>query len=108
LSLLCYFCSFVDIDILSIQQSEADYLVSEQFGFYGVRLSAPGPTPNLEDRISLFVWFLPLNLSGMFDSTSSYATAVIALRVTGALIPHHHNKVGTPSVGIDMTHIRFL
>jgi hypothetical protein len=31
--------------------------------------------------------------------TSSYATADIALRVSGALKPHHHDKVETPSVG---------
>jgi hypothetical protein len=31
--------------------------------------------------------------------TSSYATASIALRVSGALKPHHHDKVETPSVG---------
>jgi hypothetical protein len=33
--------------------------------------------------------------------TSSYTTASIALRVSGALKPHHHhhNKVETPSVG---------
>jgi hypothetical protein len=29
---------------------EADYLVPEQFSFYGVRLLASGPTPNLEDQ----------------------------------------------------------
>jgi hypothetical protein len=31
--------------------------------------------------------------------TSSYATAGIALRVSGALKPHHHDKVETPSGG---------
>jgi hypothetical protein len=35
----------------------------------------------------------------MGDSTSSYATTGIDLRVSGALIPQHHNKVETPSVG---------
>jgi hypothetical protein len=50
-------------------------------------------------RVSLFVWFLPLHLSGMDASTCSYATAGIALRVSGALKPHHHHKVETPSVG---------
>jgi hypothetical protein len=34
----------------------------------------------------------------MGDPTSSYATAGIALRVSGALKPHHHDKVKTPSV----------
>jgi hypothetical protein len=51
-------------------------------------------------RVSLFVWLLPLDLSGMGDPTSSYASAVIALRVSGAIKPHHHDKVETPSVVI--------
>jgi hypothetical protein len=53
-------------------------------------------------RVSLFVWLLPLDLSGMGDSTSSYATACIALGISGALKPHHHDKVETPSVGLYM------
>jgi hypothetical protein len=36
----------------------------------------------------------------MGDPTSSYAIAGIALRVSGAFKPHHHDKVETPSVGI--------
>jgi hypothetical protein len=37
----------------------------------------------------------------MGDSTSSYATAGIALRVSGAFKPHHHgDKVETQSMGI--------
>jgi hypothetical protein len=48
--------------------------------------------------VSLFVWLLPLDLSGMGAPTSSYATAGIALRVSEALKPHHHDKVETPSV----------
>jgi hypothetical protein len=35
----------------------------------------------------------------MGDPTGSYATASIALRVSRALKPHHHNKVEIPSVG---------
>jgi hypothetical protein len=49
--------------------------------------------------VSLFVWLLPLDLSGMGGPTSSYATAGIALRVTGALKTHYYDKVETPSVG---------
>jgi hypothetical protein len=33
----------------SFHPSEADYLVPEQFSFYGVRLLASRPTPTLED-----------------------------------------------------------
>jgi hypothetical protein len=36
----------------------------------------------------------------MDGPTSSYAIAGIALRVSGALKPHHYNKVETPSVGL--------
>jgi hypothetical protein len=35
---------------LKFHPSEADYLVPEQFSFYGVRLLASRPTPNLEDQ----------------------------------------------------------
>jgi hypothetical protein len=35
----------------------------------------------------------------MGDPTSSYATTGIALRVSGALKSHHHDKMETPSVG---------
>ena len=50
--------------------------------------------------MSLFVWALPFDLSGMGGPTSSYATAGIALRVTESHkppTPHHHYKVETPS-----------
>jgi sensor histidine kinase regulating citrate/malate metabolism len=36
-----------------------------------------------------------------FGPTSCYATAGIALRVSGALKLHHHDKVGIASVGND-------
>jgi hypothetical protein len=35
----------------------------------------------------------------MGGSSSSYATAGIALRISGALKPHHHDQVEIPSVG---------
>jgi hypothetical protein len=38
------------MSIRLIHPSEAHYLVSEQFSFYGVKLLASGPTPNLEDQ----------------------------------------------------------
>jgi hypothetical protein len=38
---------FVDFPF---NQSEADYLVPEQFSFYGVTLLASRPTPNLDDQ----------------------------------------------------------
>jgi hypothetical protein len=38
-------------------------------------------------------------MSSMGDPTGSYTTSGIALRVSGALKPLHHDKVETPSVG---------
>jgi hypothetical protein len=50
-------------------------------------------------RVSFFVWLLHLDPTGMGGPTGSYATAGIALRVSGALKPHHHDKVEIPLVG---------
>jgi hypothetical protein len=41
----------------------------------------------LRTRVSLFVWLLYLDLFGLGGPTSSYATAGIAFRVSGALKP---------------------
>jgi hypothetical protein len=41
----------------------------------------------------------------MGDPTSSYATAGIALKVSGALKPHHHDKAEAPSVGFSGTYM---
>jgi hypothetical protein len=84
----------------SFHSPEADYLVSEQFSFFGVRLLVSRPNPNLEDQ------GIPLRLAPtpwparIGHPTSTYATAGIAVRVSGALKPHHHDKLETPSVGI--------
>jgi hypothetical protein len=86
----------------SFHPSEADYLVPEQFSLTVWGLLVSRPTPNLEDQ------GIPLRLAptpwpvGMGTSTSSYATAGIALWVSGALKPHHHDKVETPSVGLEI------
>jgi hypothetical protein len=58
--------------------------------------------------VSLFIWLLPLDLSSMGDSTSSYAIAGIALRVLEAFKLHHHNKVETPSVGTVVSRLEYL
>jgi hypothetical protein len=62
------------------------------FMVWGCRPHAQPPTWRTRS------WIVPLDLSCMGDPTSSYATAGIALRVSGALKPHHHNKAETPSV----------
>jgi hypothetical protein len=42
--------NITDVDFRSIPSSEAEYPVSGQFSFYGMRLLASRPTPNLGDQ----------------------------------------------------------
>jgi hypothetical protein len=49
--------------------------------------------------VSHFVWDLTLDLSGLGDPASSYATAGLALGFVGTRKLHHHDKVETPLVG---------
>jgi hypothetical protein len=42
----------------------------------------------------------------IFNSSNAFLLAVLILVHSGALKPHHHNKVETPSVGI--FHITFV
>jgi hypothetical protein len=61
--------------------------------------------------VSLFVWLLPLDLSGLGGPTNRYATADIALRVSGALKSHHHDKgdsVGGGYINITVTLLDFV
>jgi len=46
--------------------------------------------------VSLFVWLLPFDLSGLGGPTGSYATAGIALQVLVACRLPHNVKVETP------------
>jgi hypothetical protein len=87
--------SLIFCSLIFLHPSEADYLVSKQFIFNGVRLLA------WRTRVSLFICLLPLDLSGMGAPTSSYATAGIALRVSRALKSHHHDKVDTSCVHVE-------
>jgi hypothetical protein len=49
--------------------------------------------------VSLLVWNLTLELSGLGDPASSYATAGIALEIIGTRKPHRHDKAETPTGG---------
>jgi hypothetical protein len=72
----------------------------ETFVFFTVRGRQPlAQPPTWRTRVSLLVWIIPFDLSGMGGSTSSYATAGIALRVIWPCKPHHYVKVETPSGG---------
>jgi hypothetical protein len=89
--------------------SEADYLVSEQLIFMVWGCQPHAQPPTWRSRVSLFVWLLPLDLSDVGDPTSSYATASIALRISGALKPHHHSKVEVGKEDyLNCEYLRFL
>jgi hypothetical protein len=47
-----------------------------------------------------FVRDLTLDLFGLGDPASSYATAGLSFGFNGTLKPHHHDKVEIPLVGI--------
>ena len=55
--------------------------------------------PTWRTRISLFVWVITFDLSGMGGPTSSYTTVSIALRIILPQNLQHYVKVGIPSGG---------
>lgn len=61
----------------------------------GVRLSVSRPNPRQRNTVSPFGRVITFDLSDMWDPTSSYVTAGIALRITWPLKPHHHVTVQT-------------
>jgi hypothetical protein len=62
----------------------------ESFIFFMVRGRQPlAQPPTWRTRVSLLVWMIPFDLSGLGDPTSSYASAGIALRVIWPHKPHH-------------------
>jgi hypothetical protein len=69
--------------------------------FFTVRSRQPlAQPPTWRTRLSVLVWIIPFDLSGMGGPTSSYATAGIALRVIWPHKAHHYVKVETPSWGL--------
>jgi hypothetical protein len=67
--------------------------------FTGWGLPTQRPMPNLEDQDILFCLDNHFDLSSMGDTTSSYATASIALRIIWPRKPHRYVKVGIPAGG---------
>ena len=56
--------------------------------------------PTWRTRVTLFVWVITFDLSGLGDPASSYATADLVLRIIWPHEPHHYIKVGTTSGGV--------
>jgi hypothetical protein len=67
--------------------------------FTGLGCQPSAQPPTWRTRVSLLVWNLTLDLSGLGDPASSYATAGVALEIVGARKPHRHDKAVTPPLG---------
>jgi len=61
-----------------------------------------GQPPTWRTRVSLFVWGITLDLSGMGGPTSSCAIAIIVPRIIRTYKPHHCIKVGIPLGGLSL------
>ena len=66
---------------------------SERILFYGKRLSATCPTPNLESHVIAFC-VITFDLSGIGDPINSCAATSVALRVIWPHKPHHCISIG--------------
>jgi hypothetical protein len=71
------------------------YRLFNKFVFTGLGCQPNAEPPTWRTRVSLLVWNLTLDLSGLGDPASSYATAGIALEITGARKPHRQDKAET-------------
>jgi hypothetical protein len=67
------------------------YRLLNKFVFTGLGCQPNVQPPTWITRVSLLVWNLTLDLSGLGDTASSYATAGIALEIIGARKPHRHD-----------------
>jgi hypothetical protein len=79
--------------------SEASLRFSQHTFFYGMGLQPHAQPPTWRTRLSLFVWVITFDLSGMGGPTSSFATAGLTLGILWPRKPHHYAKVETPSGG---------
>ena len=61
--------------------------------FMGWGCESHAQPPTWRNRLSLFVWVITFDLYGTGGLTSSYATAIIALRIIWPHKPHHYVKV---------------
>jgi hypothetical protein len=101
-----YVCMYVCMDVrlypsVLSRFPRFDFRFRDICVFFTVRGRQPlAQPPTWRTRVSLSVWIIPFDLSGLGDPTSSYATAGIALKVIWPRKPHHYVRVETPSGGI--------
>jgi hypothetical protein len=83
------------------------YRLLNRFVLTGLGCQPNAQPPTWRTRVSPLVWNFTLDLSGLGDPASSYATAGIALEIIGARKPHRHDKAQTPLVSLN-THLNFF
>jgi len=88
---------FSQVIVYLLNSSEASLRFPERKFFSGVGSYSHAQPPTWRTRVSLFIWVITFDLSGLGDSASSYATAGLALRVIWPHKPHHCVEVGTSS-----------
>jgi hypothetical protein len=81
------------------QHSFQLYRLLSKFVFTGLGCQPNAQPRTWRTRVSLLVWNLTLDLSGLGDPASSYATAGIALEIIGTRKPHRYDKAETPPGG---------
>ena len=72
---------------------------STNISFTGWHYQPHAQPPSWRTRVSLLVWIITFDLSGVWYHTSGITTASIALRIIWPRKPHHYVKIGIPSVG---------
>jgi hypothetical protein len=90
---------FSQVVVYLSNPSEASLRFSQNKFFYGLGYYPHAQTPTWWIKVSLFVWVITFDLSGMGVAASSYATTDLALRIISAHKPYHYVKVGTHSGG---------
>ena len=73
-------CSQVVVYLLNPSEASLRFPERKFFSRGGVVTPTPNP-PTWRTRMSLFVWVITFDLSGLGDPASSYATAGLALRI---------------------------
>jgi hypothetical protein len=69
---------------------------SAEFFLYGVGCQNHAHPLSWRTRVSLFVWVITFDLSGMGGAARSYTSTSVALRVIWPHKSHHCAKVGIP------------
>jgi len=91
--------------VLDILKCISDFAASQDLCISFSLIHQP---PTWRTRVSLFVWVISFNMSGMGGLTSCYITASIGLWIIWSHKPQNYVKVEIPSVGSHKIQILFV